>query len=47
MRNSTRILQVKNSLENAGFECREFLLCPRQIGIPNSRLRWIFVHDYP
>jgi len=32
--------QVKTSLEDAGFECREFLLCPRQIGIPNSRLRY-------
>jgi len=32
--------QVKTSLEAAGFECREFLLCPRQIGIPNSRLRY-------
>jgi len=32
--------QVKTSLEGAGFECREFLLCPRQIGIPNSRLRY-------
>jgi len=32
--------QVKTSLEDEGFECREFLLCPRQIGIPNSRLRY-------
>ena len=35
----SRMTQVKTSLEAAGFECREFLLCPRQIGIPNSRLR--------
>ena len=33
--------QVKTSLEAADFECREFLLCPRQISIPNSRLRLV------
>lgn len=32
--------QIKSSLEEAKFECQEFLLCPRQIGIPNSRLRY-------
>ena len=31
---------VVNSLKTAGFEIQEFLVCPRQIGIPNSRLRY-------
>ena len=31
---------VISSLKNAGFETQEFLVCPRQLGIPNSRLRY-------
>jgi len=31
---------VLNSLKKAGFEIQEFLVCPRQLGIPNSRLRY-------
>jgi len=31
---------VISSLQSAGFEIQEFLICPRQIGIPNSRLRY-------
>lgn len=31
---------VITSLKSAGFEIQEFLVCPRQIGIPNSRLRY-------
>lgn len=31
---------VVSSLKSAGFEIQELLVCPRQIGIPNSRLRY-------
>ena len=31
---------VVSSLAAAGFSLQEFLLCPRQIGVPNSRLRY-------
>ena len=31
---------VVTSLTAAGFSLQEFLLCPRQIGVPNSRLRY-------
>ena len=31
---------VVTSLAAAGFSLQEFLLCPRQIGVPNSRLRY-------
>jgi len=31
---------VVSTLRTAGFEMQEFLICPRQIGIPNSRLRY-------
>jgi len=31
---------VISRLTDAGFEFQEFLLCPRQIGVPNSRLRY-------
>ena len=28
------------TLTEAGFSLQEFLVCPRQLGIPNSRLRY-------
>ena len=31
---------VVTSLAAAGFSLQEFLVCPRQIGVPNSRLRY-------
>ena len=31
---------VTSSLTEAGFSLQEFLVCPRQLGIPNSRLRY-------
>ena len=31
---------VLTSLTEAGFSVQEFLLCPRQVGVPNSRLRY-------
>ena len=31
---------VVTSLTAAGFSLQEFLICPRQIGVPNSRLRY-------
>lgn len=31
---------VISTLSQAGFSLQEFLLCPRQLGIPNSRLRY-------
>jgi len=31
---------VIDSLTSSGFETQEFLICPRQIGIPNSRMRY-------
>ena len=31
---------VRQSLSSVGFSIQEFLICPRQIGIPNSRLRY-------
>jgi len=31
------------SLQSSGFMTQEFLLCPRQIGIPNSRLRYYLI----
>ena len=31
---------VVSSLTAAGFSLQEFLICPRQIGVPNSRLRY-------
>ena len=31
---------VISTLTEAGFSLQEFLVCPRQLGIPNSRLRY-------
>ena len=30
-------------LEKNGFNFQEFLLCPKQIGIPNARLRYYMI----
>ena len=38
-RSDSRDLVIK-TLTVAGFSVEEFLICPRQIGIPNSRLRY-------
>ena len=38
-RSQSRDLVLK-TLSSAGFSCEEFLICPRQINIPNSRLRY-------
>ena len=31
------------SLNDSGFKYQEFLLCPKQLGIPNSRLRYYMI----
>ena len=31
------------SLQKTGFKYQEFLICPRQLGIPNSRLRYYLI----
>ena len=31
---------VVETLSSSGFSCEEFLICPRQLNIPNSRLRY-------
>lgn len=35
--------KLVNCLENAGFTFQEFILCPTQIGIPNSRRRYYLI----
>ena len=43
---------VVSTLKAADFHFQEFLLCPRLLGIPNSRLRFVennkkFIREWP